>query len=87
MGLLLVESAGGNGTVMEPSGSKRGPPNGKLLAVAGLEKRAMLWDVDPAVWRRHACAIAGRDLTREEWKLHLPPGKPYRATCSDCPTS
>ena len=34
----------------------------------------MLWDVDPAVWRRRACAIAGRNLTREEWKLYLPAG-------------
>ena len=49
-------------------------PDGKLLAVAGLETRAMLWEVDPAVWRRRACAIVGRNLSREEWKLYLPPG-------------
>ncbi len=54
-------------------------PDGKLLAVAGVGTRAMLWDVDPAVWRRRACAIAGRNLTREEWKLYLPAGTPYRA--------
>ena len=29
-------------------------PDGKLLAVAGINERGMLWDVDPAVWRR-AC--------------------------------
>ena len=46
----------------------------------------MLWDVDPAVWRRRACAIVGRNLSREEWKLYLPPGTPYRATCSEWPT-
>ena len=39
-------------------------PNGKLLAVAGVESRPMLWNVDPAVWRRRACAIVGRNLTR-----------------------
>ena len=61
-------------------------PDGKLLAVAGVETRAMLWDVDPAVWRRRACAIAGRNLSREEWKLYLPAGTPYRATCADWPT-
>jgi WD40 repeat protein len=61
-------------------------PDGKLLAVAGVETRAMLWDVDPAVWRQRACAIVGRNLTREEWNLHLPSGARYRATCSEWPT-
>jgi WD40 repeat protein/tRNA A-37 threonylcarbamoyl transferase component Bud32 len=60
-------------------------PNGKLLAVAGVETLGMLWDVDPAVWRDRACSIAGRNLSREEWKLYLPPGTSYRATCSDWP--
>jgi WD40 repeat protein/class 3 adenylate cyclase/tRNA A-37 threonylcarbamoyl transferase component Bud32 len=61
-------------------------PDGKLLAVGGLESLAMLWNVDPAVWRRRACAIAGRNLTREEWKLYMPSGTRYRATCSRWPT-
>jgi WD40 repeat protein len=56
-------------------------PDGKLLAVAGVESLAMLWDVDPAVWRQRACAIVGRNLTREEWKLYLPAAARYRATC------
>jgi WD40 repeat protein/class 3 adenylate cyclase/energy-coupling factor transporter ATP-binding protein EcfA2 len=60
-------------------------PDGKLLAVAGVETRAMLWDVDPAVWRRRACGIVGRNLSPEEWRLYLPPGTPYRATCSEWP--
>jgi len=61
-------------------------PDGRLLAVAGVENRAMLWDVDPAVWRRRACAIAGRNLTPEEWKLYLPAGTAYRATCAQWPS-
>ena len=61
-------------------------PDGKLLAVAGVETRATLWDVDPAVWRRRACAIVGRNLSREEWKLYRPSGTPYRATCAEWPT-
>jgi WD40 repeat protein len=61
-------------------------PDGKLLAVAGVETRAMLWNVDPAVWRRRACAIAGRNLSPEEWKLYLPAGTRYRATCPQWPT-
>jgi WD40 repeat protein/class 3 adenylate cyclase len=61
-------------------------PDGKLLASAGIETLAMLWEVDPAVWRRRACAIVGRNLSREEWKLYLPSGTAYRATCSEWPT-
>jgi WD40 repeat protein len=61
-------------------------PDGKLLAVPGVETRAMVWHVDPAVWRRRACAVAGRNLSREEWKLYLPSGTRYRATCSEWPT-
>jgi WD40 repeat protein/tRNA A-37 threonylcarbamoyl transferase component Bud32 len=61
-------------------------PNGKLLAVAGVETLGMLWNVDPAVWRERACAIVGRNLSREEWNLYLPPGTAYRATCSEWPS-
>jgi WD40 repeat protein/class 3 adenylate cyclase/energy-coupling factor transporter ATP-binding protein EcfA2 len=61
-------------------------PDGKLLAVAGVETLAMLWDVDPAVWRERACAIVGRNLSREEWSLYMPSSTPYRATCSEWPT-
>jgi WD40 repeat protein len=60
-------------------------PDGKLLAVPGVETRAMLWHVDPAVWRTRACGAAGRNLTREEWGLYLPAGTPYRATCAEWP--
>ena len=61
-------------------------PDGTLLATAGVNTLGMLWDVDPAVWRRRACEIVGRNLSREEWKLYLPPGTPYRATCPEWPT-
>jgi len=56
-------------------------PDGTLLATAGVDARGMLWDVDPPLWRQRACAIVGRNLTREEWKLYLPSGTSYRATC------
>ncbi len=61
-------------------------PDGTLLATAGVDTLGMLWDVDPAVWRRRACAVVGRNLTREEWTLYLPAGTPYRATCTEWPT-
>ena len=61
-------------------------PDGKLLAVSGVNEHGMLWEVDPAVWRQRACSIVGRNLSREEWELYLPPGTTYRATCSEWPT-
>jgi WD40 repeat protein/tRNA A-37 threonylcarbamoyl transferase component Bud32 len=60
-------------------------PDGTLLAVAGVESHAMVWDVDPARWRERACSIVGRNLSREEWNLYLPSGTAYRATCAQWP--
>jgi WD40 repeat protein/DNA-binding SARP family transcriptional activator len=34
--------------------------------------RAYRWDVRPSSWAHHACAVAGRTLTRTEWKAALP---------------
>jgi WD40 repeat protein len=38
------------------------------------------WDLSPAAWARHACSIAGRTLTRAEWKSALP-GRRYAPAC------
>ena len=42
-----------------------------------------LWDLDPARWVAAACALAGRNLTREEWDTFLGGLGPYEATCPD----
>ena len=34
--------------------------------------RGYRWDVRPDAWARHACAVAGRRLTRAEWDAVLP---------------
>jgi WD40 repeat protein/class 3 adenylate cyclase/tRNA A-37 threonylcarbamoyl transferase component Bud32 len=60
-------------------------PDGRYLAVGGLETGAMLWDVSLPAWREKACAIVGRNLSREEWRTYLPLGTPYRATCRQWP--
>ena len=36
------------------------------------ERDGVSWDVRPASWAQHACAIAGRTLTRAEWGSLLP---------------
>jgi hypothetical protein len=38
--------------------------------------------VSVEAWKRHACVVAGRDLTAREWDDALP-DRPYQAVCSD----
>jgi WD40 repeat protein len=49
--------------------------------VTGQFDRMMSWDLDPDTWQATACALAGRDLSRQEWTAFLP-DEPYRRTCS-----
>lgn len=55
-------------------------PDGHRLYVGSDEP--MVWSLDPAGWRTAACAVAGRQLTAEEWAEFLP-GGPTRSTCPD----
>jgi WD40 repeat protein len=47
------------------------PDGAYLFAITGAG-RAYRWDVRPSSWARHACAVAGRQLTRSEWANALP---------------
>ena len=44
-----------------------------------------LMTIDPKVWRRDACALAGRNLTVAEWHQYLPGQGPRRRTCPQYP--
>ena len=44
--------------------------------------RGVRFAADPEVWKRNACLVAGRELTRREWRDVLP-GRQYRTVCSD----
>jgi hypothetical protein len=71
------------------------PLQGRLITIAPGD-RAIVWDVgsdggssaaEPrattgSAWLRDACEIAGRDLTRAEWRQYVP-GRPWRPTCTD----
>ena len=46
-------------------------PDGKQLLVVYATGAGFAWDVDPAVWRHRACAVARRTLTQAEWQEFL----------------
>ena len=53
-------------------------PNGRLLITEFVT--AIEWPLDRPTLQRHACQVAGRELTREEWN-DLLPNRPYRKVC------
>jgi WD40 repeat protein len=53
---------------------------GHTLATAFQDGTVLLWDVDPLSWLERACAVAGRDLTPQEWDEFLP-GRHYQPPC------
>jgi DNA-binding SARP family transcriptional activator/WD40 repeat protein len=54
---------------------------GTHLAAVYSSGQGFSWDVRPSSWARHACAVAGRALTRAEWAEALP-GRPYESACA-----
>jgi WD40 repeat protein len=55
-------------------------PDGTHLLTVSYGGPGYSWDVRPSSWARHACAVAGRTLTRSEWTDALP-GRPYAPAC------
>jgi WD40 repeat protein/DNA-binding SARP family transcriptional activator len=55
-------------------------PDGAYLLAITNAGRGYRWDVRPSSWARHACAVAGRRLTRAEWSDALP-GRDYAPAC------
>jgi WD40 repeat protein len=55
-------------------------PNGTRLIASYESGRAYLWDIRPESLARHACQVAGRRLTREEWSEFLP-SRDYDPAC------
>lgn len=53
---------------------------GQTLVTLTQESGVQLWEVSPQLLLRHACALAGRDLTPAEWATALPT-IPYEKTC------
>jgi WD40 repeat protein len=54
--------------------------DGRRLAVAGASAAVSVWDLDWKAWHAAACRIAGRSLSRDEWRRFIG-DEPYRSTC------
>ena len=68
-------TAGDRRTMIDLSSDGR-----QMLEVHGNGQGAV-WDVDPESWKRRACVLANRTLTRDEWDEFLP-GRPYEPACA-----
>jgi hypothetical protein len=53
-------------------------PRGRLVITES--GRATTWPIERSTLQRFACRVAGRDLTRPEWR-DLLPGRAYRSVC------
>jgi WD40 repeat protein len=56
------------------------PDGGRLFAVS-THGDGLSFGMSTDDWKRHACAVAGRELTAAEWQAALP-GRPYEHVCS-----
>jgi WD40 repeat protein len=58
------------------------PVSGDRLVVLDREGGGQLYPLRTSAWLAHACLVAGRDMTRAEWRSYVP-DRPYRQTCGD----
>ena len=79
MGVLDMPSVGSGdaGTVSGLAFS----PDGRSLAVTTTSGTLTVWDLNVNDWLAKACAIAGRELTRNEWVQYIGTLAPYQDTC------
>jgi WD40 repeat protein len=59
-------------------------PDGHTLATSYVQGQVVIWDINPDSWQQRACAEAGRNLTRDEWRQYLG-ARPYGTTCPQWP--
>ena len=61
--------------------SVRMSPDGRSLVQVNTDATGVVWPATVGAWAQHACQIAGRDLTREEWARYVG-DRPYERTCN-----
>ena len=57
-------------------------PEGARLFAVSTRGDGSSFELSRAAWKRHACLVAGRELTAAEWKEALP-AWPHQAVCSE----
>jgi len=55
-------------------------PDGSQLVTIYDDGKGAVWPVSVAAWKAHACSVAGRNLTREEWSRFVT-GRSYARVC------
>ena len=63
-----------------PDVTARFTPDGDRLFAVSDAGTAIRWEVDPEAWVQHACAVAGGDLTPEQWE-EVVPEQDYVSVC------
>jgi WD40 repeat protein len=56
-------------------------PDGRHLAAPSFDGLTTVWDLSPDHCLAAACALVGRNLTRDEWRQYVG-SSGYRATCA-----
>ena len=56
-------------------------PDGSRLFAISTRGEGISLEISREAWKRHACAVAGRELRRAEWDEALP-GRPYQRVCT-----
>jgi WD40 repeat protein len=59
-------------------------PDGSKLIVFYEDGTGFVWPTSVDAWKDHACAVAGRNFTREEWRRFVS-GHSYAKTCPSFP--
>jgi WD40 repeat protein len=59
-------------------------PDGRYLLVVYGDGTAYRWPISVGAWEQHACAVAGRNMTHEEWQRYVG-SRPYVRTCPQYP--
>jgi WD40 repeat protein len=60
-------------------------PDGRYLLVVFGDGTADRWPATVSAWEQHACTVAGRNFTREEWSRYVI-GRGYAKTCAQFPS-
>ena len=63
-----------------PWGNAEFTPDGSRLVTIWEDGTGTVWPTSVAAWEEHACAVAGRNFTKSEWRQYVG-GTAYRTTC------